>query len=94
MKNSLLLALASLLLSVAASLLIANITTSNGPIYGNTLQRHPVFIASCGKSALEVTNRTGHLEGSYRCDKVWRNLLQRPGQRSTSGSSKRGLPNS
>jgi hypothetical protein len=35
MKDSLLLALASLLLSVAASPLTANVTTSNGPIYGN-----------------------------------------------------------
>lgn len=36
MKDSLLLVLASLLLSVAASPLTANVTTSNGPIYGNT----------------------------------------------------------
>lgn len=36
MKDSLLLALASPLLSVIVSPLTANVTASNGPIYGNT----------------------------------------------------------
>ena len=36
MKDSLLLALASLLLSVVVNPPTANATTSNGPIYGNT----------------------------------------------------------